>query len=83
MLGLPVKVKKVLILSALMFALSSVLFASNSYALFEELTQKGSEIFMGMRDIIYVVAGFGIIGSAASSEILTGSGLARLLSACL
>ncbi len=64
MLGLPVKVKKVLILSALMFALSSVLFASNSYALFEELTQKGSEIFMGMRDIIYVVAGFGIIGVA-------------------
>ena len=41
-----------------------VLFASNSYALFEELTQKGSEIFMGMRDIIYVVAGFGIIGVA-------------------
>ena len=61
---LSVKVKKILLLGALVFIFSSVLCAGNSYALFEELTQKGSEIFMGMRDIIYVVAGFGIIGVA-------------------
>ena len=62
MFTLSIKVKKTLLLSLMIFALSSVLFAGDSYALFEELTQKGSEIFMGMRDIIYVVAGFGIIG---------------------
>ncbi len=64
MFALSIKVKKTLLLSLMIFALSSVLFAGDSYALFEELTQKGSEIFMGMRDIIYVVAGFGIIGVA-------------------
>ena len=33
-------------------------------ALFSQLTQSGSDIFMGMRDIIYAVAGFGIVGIA-------------------
>ena len=32
--------------------------------IFSELTEKGAEIFTGMRDIVYVVAGFGIIGVA-------------------
>lgn len=59
-----VKVWKVFGCGAAVFALSSVLYASNSFALFEQLTEKGSEIFLGMRDIIYVVAGFGIIGVA-------------------
>lgn len=44
------------------------LFANPSFAadtgLFSDLINKGSEIFMGMRDIIYVVSGFGIIGVA-------------------
>ena len=33
-------------------------------ALFSQLTQSGSEIFTGMKDIIYAVAGFGIVGIA-------------------
>ena len=37
---------------------------SSSSGLFSELTQKGIEIFEGMRDIIYVVSGFGIIAVA-------------------
>lgn len=59
-----VKLKKFTLLTMVVFALSSILFATNSYALFDELVSKGSQIFMGMRDIIYVVAGFGIIGVA-------------------
>ena len=63
-----VRVKKIsmVILWAVLF--SSVLFITPSYAaevgLFSDLTAKGIEIFEGMRDIIYVVAGFGIIGVA-------------------
>ena len=48
----------------LVFLLTSFFVPQNSYALFEELVAKGAEIFTGMRDIIYVVAGFGIIGIA-------------------
>ena len=59
-----IKVKKFVSLSLLIFAISSVLFATESYALFEGLTSAGSEIFVGMRDIIYAVAGFGIIAIA-------------------
>lgn len=59
-----IKLKKFLFLSVLMFVVSSVLFATDSYALFETLTQSGSKIFMGMREIIFAVAGFGIVAVA-------------------
>ncbi len=45
----------------------SLLCVSDAFAdstLFSELTSKGSEIFTGMRDIIYVVSGFGIVAVA-------------------
>lgn len=64
-----VRVKKTLKLATLVFFFSSVLFTSPAFAdgstgsgLFSDLIKKGAEIFNGMRDIIYVVAGFGIIG---------------------
>ena len=59
-----VKLKKFLFLSMLMFVVSSVLFATDSYALFETLTQSGTEIFTGMREIIFAVSGFGIVAIA-------------------
>lgn len=59
-----IKVGRAMAFGALFFGVSSVLYAHNSFALFEELTGKGTEIFLGMRDIVYVVAGFGIIGVA-------------------
>lgn len=62
-----VKLKKFLFLSMLMFVVSSVLFATDSYALyalFETLTQSGTEIFTGMREIIFAVSGFGIVAVA-------------------
>ncbi len=66
MLYIRVKKISVILLYAVLF--SSVLFITPSYAqdagLFGDLTKKGIEIFTGMRDIIYVVAGFGIIGVA-------------------
>ena len=40
-----VKLKKFLFLSMLMFVVSSVLFATDSYALFETLTDSGTKIF--------------------------------------
>ena len=58
------KVKRVIILAMLFFALSSVLAAGNSFALFEGLRDSGREIFEGMREIIYAVAGFGIFAVA-------------------
>ena len=54
----------IVLCSVLMFFLISLFAPTGSYALFEELTDKGIEIFTGMREIIYVVAGFGIIGIA-------------------
>lgn len=59
-----IKVKKYVLLSLMIFAVSSVLCATESYALFEGLTGAGSKIFEGMRDIIYAAAGFGIIAIA-------------------
>lgn len=54
----------IVLCSMSMFFLISLFAPTDSYALFEELTDKGIEIFTGMREIIYVVAGFGIIGIA-------------------
>ena len=62
--------KKIVSLSALsiLLCLAFSFFCGEVFAadsgLFSELTEKGGEIFMGMRDIVYVVAGFGIIGVA-------------------
>lgn len=62
------RMEKIVIYTLLVFAVSSFLNANNSFAqdtaIFADLTKKGGEIFMGMRDIVYVVAGFGIIGVA-------------------
>lgn len=60
-----VKLKNFLIMAVVMFVVSSVLFATDSFAaedkgLFSDLIGKGGEIFEGMREIIYAVAGFGI-----------------------
>ncbi|MFI3241989.1 MAG: TrbC/VirB2 family protein [Alphaproteobacteria bacterium] len=61
--------KNINIYTLFISVLLSVVFLSNpafaeSSGLFSDLIDKGSEIFMGMRDIIYVVSGFGIIGVA-------------------
>lgn len=52
-------------MAVVMFVVSSVLFATDSFAaentgLFSDLIAKGGSIFSGMREIIYAVAGFGI-----------------------
>ncbi len=66
-----VKLKKFLVLSVMIFAVSSILFATNSYAedgvLFSDLTNKGIEIFGGMREIIYAVSGFGVVAIAVGA----------------
>jgi len=62
MLG--INFKKLAICTVMVFAISSILFATSSYAVFDALVQKGSEIFVGMRDIIFAVSGFGIIAVA-------------------
>ena len=66
-----VKLKKFLVLSVMVFAVSSILFATNSYAedgaLFGDLTKKGIEIFGGMREIIYAVSGFGVVAIAVGA----------------
>jgi len=62
-----IKLKKTALLTLVVIALSSILFATNVYAadgLFADLIEKGAEIFEGMRDIIYAVSGFGIIAIA-------------------
>mgnify|MGYP000759719855 CR=1 FL=1 len=63
-----VRVRKFVLLAVCVAAFSSVLFAAPAYAeekgLFTDLIQKGSQIFVGVRNIVYVVAGFGIIGVA-------------------
>lgn len=59
-----VKLKKITLFALVAFLASSILFATDSYALFEDLTNKGAEIFRGMREIIYAVAGFGIVAIA-------------------
>ena len=71
-----VNFKKLFILSALLFACSSILFATDSYALFDDLAKHGGKIFTGMREIIYAVSGIGVIAIAIGSilEVLTGNG---------
>ncbi len=62
-----IKLKKTILSALVAFLLSSILFATNSFAdtgLFADLIKKGSEIFEGMRDIIFAVSGFGIIAIA-------------------
>ena len=63
-----VKLKKFLVFSVMVFAVSSILFATNSFAedkaLFSDLTNHGAKIFGGMREIIYAVSGFGIVAIA-------------------
>lgn len=59
--------KKYLFVGLLVFILSSILCAGDSYAIFEKLTDTGKEIFVGMRQIIFGVAGFGIIAIAIGS----------------
>ena len=53
------------------FAISSILYATSCFAaetvLFSDLTNKGLEIFGGMREIIYAVSGFGIVAIAVGS----------------
>jgi len=56
-----VNFKKLLTMILFVFVCSSILFATESYALFENLATHGGKIFMGMREIIYAVSGFGII----------------------
>ena len=58
------KYSRYLLAGFLVFALSSVLCASDCYAVFESLTGAGSTIFVGMRRIIFASAGFGIIAIA-------------------
>ena len=66
-----VKLKKFFIFSVMLFFVSSILFATNSYAadgaLFSELTNTGIEIFGGMREIIYAVSGFCIVAIAVGA----------------
>ena len=69
-----IRVKKSRQMLQLLLIVSLVLFAmpvlaadtatSSQSGIFSDLTSKGIQIFTGMRDIIYVVAGFGIIGVA-------------------
>lgn len=63
--------KALCIIGLAMFCL--VFSVQDSYALFENLTKSGSEIFEGMKGIIYAVTGFGIIGIAVGSFF--GNGL--------
>ncbi len=62
-----INLKKYLSFGVLFFALSSILCATDSYAVFEDLTRTGGEIFEGMKGIIYGAAGFGIIAIAIGS----------------
>lgn len=62
-----IKLRKIILLALVAFTVSSILFATNSFAdsgLFTDLTAKGREIFQGMREIIFAVSGFGIIAIA-------------------
>lgn len=58
------KMRKYLVAGLLTFALSSILCAADSYAVFENLTSTGAEIFTGMKSVIFAAAGFGIIAVA-------------------
>ena len=52
--------KKMILMATLMFVCTSLLCATNSYALFEDLAKHGGRIFGGMKEIIYAASGFGI-----------------------
>ncbi len=54
-------------MTTLLFMCSSILFATNSYALFDDLAKHGGRIFSGMREIIYAVSGIGIIAIVIGS----------------
>ncbi len=64
---LSINFKKYVLAGLFAFALSSILCATDSYAVFENLTSTGWEIFGGMRKIIFGAAGFGIIAIAIGS----------------
>lgn len=59
-----VNFKKYMMAGLFAFLLSSILCVSDSYAIFENLTSTGGEIFTGMKKIIFGAAGFGIIAVA-------------------
>jgi len=63
-----IKLRKIIVLALVAFVVSSILFATDSFAadggLFQDLISKGTEIFAGMRDIVFAVSGFGIIAIA-------------------
>ena len=63
-----IKLRKIIVLALVAFIVSSILFATDSFAadesLFKDLISKGREIFEGMRDIVFAVSGFGIIAIA-------------------
>ena len=61
---LSAKAKKGILFSSVIFLSLLLLTPEAKAALFSQLTQSGSEIFEGMKDIIYAVAGFGIVGIA-------------------
>lgn len=63
------KFKRYMLTGLLVFVVSSILFASCSYAdesgaLFSNLIGTGAKIFDGMRDIIWQAAGLGVLAVA-------------------
>ena len=58
------KIKKYTFAGLMAFAVSSILCAADSYAVFENLTSTGAEISSGMKTVIFASAGFGIIAVA-------------------
>ena len=56
--------QKYFLAGAVAFVLSSILCTTDCYAVFENLTSTGWEIFGGMRKLIFASAGFGIIAVA-------------------
>ena len=61
---LSVNLKKYVTAGVAVFLLSSILCAADAYAVFENLTSTGWEIFGGMRKIIFGASAFGIIAVA-------------------
>ena len=64
---LHINFKKLVVASLAVFVCSSILFATSSWALFEDLAAHGGKIFTGLREIIYAVSGFGIIAVVIGS----------------
>ena len=62
-----VNLKRYVIFGAILFAVSSILCATDCYAVFGNLTNTGWEIFSGMKKIIFAAAGFGIVAIAIGS----------------